>query len=315
MRRTWLILICLLIPLSLFHYHKRQSTSPKLYHCFLFNGEYDWLDIQYRTNGHLIDRYIIVESNITFSGKPKPRYLQERLARLPRVLRNKIRLVDPPLIYRDNLKAQIDAWKTEGTAREACREGLDLTSNIPTQLMLISDIDEVVKPELLQDAITDLLNSTHPPPESSIGFICDTYYYNFRWSMGKFAMPVLFNVSFNAIGSDSVIPEPQIQRYWRQAKTKVDSACWHCSYCFGPKMSDAIDTISNKLSSFSHTEFSGSLFRDPERIQQSILNGLDLFREHRPHTALIRTDAYTSAPYTIRDLRRFQYMLGWYDTE
>ena len=43
----------------------------KIYDTFIFSNELDLLDLRLNTFNDYVDKFVIVESNITFSGKPK----------------------------------------------------------------------------------------------------------------------------------------------------------------------------------------------------------------------------------------------------
>jgi hypothetical protein len=56
-------------------YGYRISDSPRrLIHVFPFAAEFDLLETRFHELGDLVDLYVIVESNYTAAGQPKPRY-------------------------------------------------------------------------------------------------------------------------------------------------------------------------------------------------------------------------------------------------
>ncbi len=68
-----------------------------------------------------------------------------------------------------------------------------------------------------------------------------------------------------------------LQSLWRKA-TRIRNGCWHCSYCFGPTEADLIDTIKDKLHSFSHTEYDRPPWTDSDYIRHSVHEGVSLIR-------------------------------------
>ena len=49
----------------------------KIYDAFIFSNELDLLDLRLNTLNDYVDKFVIIESNITFSGKPKSLYFLE----------------------------------------------------------------------------------------------------------------------------------------------------------------------------------------------------------------------------------------------
>lgn len=54
-----------------------REYIPKVYDIMLFNGELDILEIRLKVLNETVNKFILVESCITFSGKPKPYYYEE----------------------------------------------------------------------------------------------------------------------------------------------------------------------------------------------------------------------------------------------
>ena len=45
-----------------------------IYDCFIFFNELDLLKIRFKLLDDLVDKFVLTESTLTFSGKPKPLY-------------------------------------------------------------------------------------------------------------------------------------------------------------------------------------------------------------------------------------------------
>src|SRR3989338_6420000 len=54
--------------------------GAKIYDCFTFNGEWDMLQIRVLTTGFMVEKYLVCESDHSFSGSPKPKHLELALA-------------------------------------------------------------------------------------------------------------------------------------------------------------------------------------------------------------------------------------------
>lgn len=56
--------------------HLNQGVGM-VYDCFIFFNEFEQLNIRLHELNPIVDRFVLVESNQTFSGNMKPLYLQK----------------------------------------------------------------------------------------------------------------------------------------------------------------------------------------------------------------------------------------------
>ena len=78
-------------------------------------------------------------------------------------------------------------------------------------------------------------------------------------------------------------------------------------------MEEAIAQVGSKLERFSHTEFSGAIFRDPKR---AIETGVDLFHGHRALIHFNRVDPLKNAPLAVLENPwRNSYLIGKYKSD
>lgn len=280
------------------------SGARKLYHCIPVNTEFDWLEIQVATTGALVDYYVAIESNMTFSGKPKAFHLRDVLATgerpLLKQLGDRLRIVTLEWhVGRGRPWTNNDGWQAEDATRRACLFGVPEARG--GDLLMLSDVDEVPK----HDALARILRNVFV--SRTYGLECTAYYYNYQWRIAPFGMPVLFRLDSLSNGARDITAR------FRKAQTVLRNACYHCSYCFGPYMENATAYVAQKLASFSHTEFSGALFRDPLRIKNAILKGIDLFHGHRSVEPLTRVDPLLNAPSIVLAAdSKYAYLLGKY---
>lgn len=62
-----------------------------IYDCFTFFNEMDLLEIRLNALDGVVDRFVAVEANMTYSGQPKEPYLANGLGRFAR-FRDKLRV-------------------------------------------------------------------------------------------------------------------------------------------------------------------------------------------------------------------------------
>jgi hypothetical protein len=261
-------------------------AARRLYDAFTFNDEWDMLEIRIRTLESVVDVFVICESNVTFSGRPKPLRLTENTEFLAEY-RHKMRIVYPVLVS-GNL-ADRQPWNNEYASRDALVAGLgDAT---PDDWVVVSDVDEIPRPHALQQ----LWHRT----ELSVGFPCFFHYYSYRQRADVlFGMPVAHRIGTMRKGVS--------QFAWKQAAHLFPGgSCWHCSYCFGPDDDGFVRTVISKLTSFAHIEYSGGKYIEREYILSRRNNSLSLFSDDR-FNVLSEVDA---PPVVLHD-KRFHYLLG-----
>ncbi|KAK5107870.1 hypothetical protein LTR62_000580 [Meristemomyces frigidus] len=157
---------------------KSESHERKVYDLFLLSTELDWLEIRLHTLSPYVDFFVIVESRTTFTGLPKPAYLEEHWDD-PRFtpFHNKIihRVVEDP-----GAEFSRQTWDHEDWMRNALFLQTFPEISEPWQMphlgdvLLVSDIDEVPKPETLV-----VLRKCAFPERLTLR--SHFYYYSFQW--------------------------------------------------------------------------------------------------------------------------------------
>ena len=121
---------------------------------FMFNDEFDMLDLRLDLSKNYVDQWIILEGNRTWSGKPKPYYFSQQLSAYKQKYGDKFHVIclDIPSDYRD--------WQCENFSRASLQQGIDLLE--PNDIVIHSDLDEILDPNVLAD-IVELINQTNQP--------------------------------------------------------------------------------------------------------------------------------------------------------
>jgi len=123
-----------------------MNKNPKIYDCFIFFNELDILDIRLNTLGSDVDYFVLVESTRTFTGQPKELVYQQNKDRFARFHDRIIHVIA------DDMPEQADSTFTrEAHQRSAIGRGLDGAQ--PQDLIIVSDVDEIPKPEVLREAL------------------------------------------------------------------------------------------------------------------------------------------------------------------
>jgi hypothetical protein len=107
----------------------------KIYDCFTFYNELDLLEIRLQELYTIVDGFVIVESNQTFTNRPKPWNFENNVQRFGKFL-DKIRYVKV-----EDMPASSNAWDNEHHQRNAILRGIKTAD--PNDIIMISDADEI----------------------------------------------------------------------------------------------------------------------------------------------------------------------------
>lgn len=211
-----------------------MSNKVGLIDCFLYNGERELLEIRLRLLSPIVDKFIIVRSSQTFSGKangnPSP-------VDNPEVIRRQsfVQVIDVPV-----LKGRTP-WEREAFLRNSLALGIRQFGE--KGLALISDIDELPNPHVL----AELKDAT---PNCPLTFALKYYNFKFNYELcagrhATWAGPILLPTT-QATDLDKIRSER-----WQNlaaGRNVVKNAGWHFSYL------TANGDLRSKLKSFSHQE-------------------------------------------------------------
>jgi len=214
--------------------------------CFLFTSEFSMLDIRLHELNDVVDNFILVESNTTFSGVPKPLHFQEQAeqwANWPKL--ESVIVLDPPKTN--------NPWDREAYQRNSILRGLRTYPE--DTVVLISDADEIPMAASIPPVVS---------PGEVYVFEQELYYYTMsqrvkgRWR-GTRACRL----------SDLRAWTPQVVRF--AGGKPINPGGWHFSYMGGP------EAIQRKLASFSHQEYNIPEYTSAAAITKRVSGNHDLF--------------------------------------
>ena len=132
---------------------------------FLFNNEFDILDIRLALTESYVDRWVVCEGNRTLSSQPKPYYLSDNIERYSRWGdRLKVIKLDIPESWSN--------WDIENGQRAAITPGYaDAGDN---DIVTHSDLDEILNPAMWPEIVAFLEQEKMP-----ISCTLDMYIYRF----------------------------------------------------------------------------------------------------------------------------------------
>jgi len=284
----------------------------KIYDCFLFFNELEILELRLETLNDFVDKFVIVESTVTFSGKEKPLVFNENKDKFTKFKDKIIHVIIDdtpddfinlpyvinPITEDDKIKNKIlnyvetsegwgrheKQWGRETYQREAIFYGIKECSD--DDIILISDLDEIPNPKEIENIKNNITNEI-------FDFKQTTYYYYFNllkeydWSGTKcLVWNKLKYLSINLI---------------RQNKFTTDiikNGGWHFSFMGGP------DRVKIKIDAYSHQEYNNQHIIS--NIQNNIENDIDPF--FRGKLDKVNIDD-TFPEYIINNINKYSYMI------
>jgi beta-1,4-mannosyl-glycoprotein beta-1,4-N-acetylglucosaminyltransferase len=233
----------------------------KIIDCFIFYNEIDLLSYRLSLLYDIVDYFIIVESNYTFTGKKKELYYNKEQFKQ---YQHKIIHIVVDFKYTSNINYNNnEQWLNESHQRNSIDDGLKMLLLENNDYILITDIDEIPNPSLLK--MIKKNNIMYHSLHSSL--LMDMYYYNLNNRVvTNWTFPKIINYENYKLCNRSC-------QNIRMSKPMyvIKNGGWHLSY-FGDET-----YISNKLSTFSHQEYNTSVFNNTEHIHSHIKNSKDLF--------------------------------------
>jgi len=246
---------------------------PKIYDCFCYFNEDMILELRLETLWDVVDVFVISEATYTQAGDPKPiNFCPERFAKYMSKIRH--------LIVDHKPSGPNDFWKNENYQRNYLKNGL--TDALPDDWVLISDLDEIPRPEVI---------ASYNPKYLRGDFEQDCYGYFLNnlwlgegksrfWQGSKVTTYRYFTTFFKSnatsvrIYKSSGLLRALKRKLFKLFRTqKIKNGGWHFTWMF------KIENIIKKIESMAHQEYNKPEFKDPEYILEMIHSGRDF---HKP---------------------------------
>lgn len=260
---------------------------------FLYNGEFDLLELRLKELQPYVDLFLLSEANQSYSGRPK----ELKYPEIESKFKEYNILYYPVTEFGENNYP--NAWDREHFIRKTI--GLKIMEIADKDdIIMISDLDEL--PNFRDRQLIELIQKCSFMENPLYTLAMKFFYYNFNWINSNRWNGTLI---FKKIRLESIdLEDLRLKRFWIEPIKNG----YHLSY-FIP-----MDKIIEKIDFFSHQEFNTPEMKDPISIQNKIDNGLDLF--DRPHEKWLRytdddfPENYDSIPdYMKKKVEIIQYMM------
>ncbi|KZV17807.1 hypothetical protein F511_01616 [Dorcoceras hygrometricum] len=230
-----------------------REYPRRVYDAVLFSNEVDILKIRWEELYPYVTEFVLLESNSTFTGLPKPYVFSS--------VRDQFKFLEPRLNYGlvpGRFKKGENPFVEEAYQRLALDYLLKQAGIQDDDLLIMSDVDEIPSRHTI-----NLLRWCDGTP-SILHLRLKNYLYSFE-----------FLVDNNSWRASVHIYQSGKTKYahYRQSDEILADAGWHCSFCFRH-----IHEFIFKMKAYSHVDrVRFSHFLNPSRIQRVICKGDNLF--------------------------------------
>lgn len=243
---------------------RARKGKVKVYDVFIFSIEMDLLELRIRELYDVVDHFIVLESDVMFTGNPKATVFSDYIKSAAQHNTTNRFAFAMHKISSHVWKGNPDPKSTFENERglRAFADGVLAEHKLQRgDVFIATDIDEIPRRETVQ-----LYRTCEGMPQR-LNMKMDNYLYSFAWKV------------------DNEYMRPSMIQLYQEGVTKFTHAVvttetladagWHCSWCF-PTISD----FQFKMRAYSHAdrhEVDKETFLSPQHIQQSICDGSDLY--------------------------------------
>ena len=234
-------------------FFNNEIKKPMVYDCFIFFNELDLLEARLNILNDVVDKFVLVEATKTFTNKDKSLYYKENQSRFEKFNDKIIHVV---IDYFPEWNG--DPWEYEKFQRFAINHGLWECGD--EDILVFSDLDEIPNPNIFK--------GLHNINDDVVSLEMNFYYYfmncmsGVKWYNAKV---LKYRTFLNRSGR-------AVQKVRMELNDRIiNNAGWHFSYLGG------IESIINKLESFSHQELNTEDIKNKDRLAKILEQGLDLF--------------------------------------
>ena len=235
---------------------------------FTYFNEKELVELRLKYLNSIVDYFVVIESNITFTGKKKTWNFPEVLNKNLKEFSNKIqyyqlnieldKIKNEESWIIDNIKGD-DFWRIENFQRNyikiVCKKFSD------NDILIISDLDEIPSIKKLNFILSSDFKKIEPVAFEQHLFHLDCNFLRLESWRGSIVTTI------KACNEHS----PQKFRRLRNKITHFTDAGWSFS-SFG-----GYERVKKKIESYAHSEHNNDKFKNPEHIAHCQQTGADLF--------------------------------------
>jgi hypothetical protein len=252
----------------------------KIYDCFTFYNELDLLELRLTELYDVVDHFVLVEADTTYTSRPKPFYYEDNKQRYAQWADKiiHVKVTDMP--------HDPDAWVNDIFQRNQIARGIaDADAN---DLIMVCDLDEIVR----REAVEYMRNSTQDL------FAIRMALFNFKFNYMRTAPDPyqIWGMAGRRHLFDDIQPDPfrQLRFQFMGAPYKfsnngcevIEHGGWHFGY-----MGDN-EWLKNKAQSFAHTESDTPEFLAHIDVDKSIAERKEWNRDSANEYKIVEINDY-----------------------
>lgn len=222
-----------------------------IYDCFTYYNEIELLELRLRTLAEVVDCFVIVEANKTFSGKSRDFHFAKHRAALAE-FDSKIKYIQVT-----DMPDTTDEWVLQHFQRNCISRGL--VDCAPDDLVLVSDVDEIPHPDALRQ-ILSTRQGQNLIAKYPVAFAQRTFYYYVNSVYKRLVTGTVAILKKN-------LTEPEQMRTIRDRAPRIRDGGWHFTYLGGA------ERILQKIESLGHGEKNVRSNLSAEFVQSCIESG------------------------------------------
>ena len=283
-----------------------------VYDSFQFFNELDILLLRMHILDDVVDKFVISESTVTFSGDDKPLYYEEN--------KGMFKEFEHKIIHNvvDDTPMDCNAFMRDHHQKCAVARGLEGCR--PEDIVIFSDVDEIPNPETLKKLLPEVENGKIYMLAQRL-FYC---YLDMEEVSGK-----LLSVTGDFEGVDKpmwlgtkICKYAMLDKYTteelrnkeqKEVGVRIPDGGWHFSYMGGGKNQSVEDRVKYKIKSAAHQEYNNR--STLSKVRKNIKNHQDIFgRDAR----MVQVEIDETFPKYLREnIDKYQYLLyqkpKWYE--
>lgn len=254
-----------------------------IFDCFTFYNELDLLDIRLHELYDVVDKFVLVEGNLTHSGEPKESVWDKNKDRFKDV-------ADKVIWYNADLTRYSSTEERENGQRNAIRDALNVITPLGNNdIVTICDADEIPAKNLAKLDIRGCVSLEQ-----------------------KFCNYYLNNIAYDKQGKEKKWPMARACRFWymlgmtpqairmlKPPRALTHECGWHFSFVGGA------DQIKNKIKVYLHQEFNND--RIINGVDAALANNVDVLARHDREYRLTDIEL---PDYVVANKDKFAHLLG-----
>lgn len=275
-----------------------------VYDCFQFFNELDILKLRMNILNDVVDKFVISESTVTFSGDPKPLFYEENKEMFKefehKIIHNVVR--DTPM--------DCDAFTRDH--HQKCAVARGLVGCNPEDIIIFSDVDEIPNPDKLKEIFADF-------DDSKIYALAQRNFYCYL-NMEEVSGTLLsVTGEFEGVTDkkwlgtkvckysmlDKYTTEQLRDKEQKAIGVRVADGGWHFSYMGGGKEQSVADRVKYKIKSAAHQEYNNRSTLG--KVKRNIKQKKDIFGRESDFKIVAIDESYPV--YLRENIEEYKYLL------